>query len=154
MPLLEQFNSGNTHTQDTLSDKLHREGSLLAAAPENVWSGMKARAEDAWEHKAQTGAEIGVSVALGVGLAMAVRNPETAVYTKFLPMVTGALITGDVAKRLGTPMIETWQDPLSLARNKVQLGANLGAMAFDYALMGTAGAAGAMCERQAPQGDR
>ncbi len=143
MSQLDHVNSGNSHTEDTFSDKLHREASLLASVPDNAWSGLKARAADAWDHKMETGAEMVGSVALGVGLAMALRNPETALYARFAPWAGGAVMGVDVAKRVGAPMLETLNDPLSLARNKARLGANLGAMTFDYALMGAFGAAGA-----------
>ncbi len=143
MTQLDNISNGNSHKQDSFSDKLSREGSLLAGAPDTAWSGLKARAEDSWDHKLETGAEVVGSFALGTGLAMALRNPETAAVARFVPLAASALISTDLIKRLGGPMRETWNDPSSLARNKVRLGANIGAMAFDYTLMGTAGGLGA-----------
>jgi hypothetical protein len=150
MAQLDELAFGNHHTQDSFSDKLNREGSLLASLPHNTMNGLKARAEDAWDHKLETCLEVGESVALGVGLALASKNQGFATFAKVAPWVAGALVTGDAAKRLGAPLVETWNDPTSLAANKVRLGANLGAMAFDYSLMGAAGAAGAAGARFGP----
>jgi len=142
MALLDDLGIGKSHGPDSLSDKLSREGSLMASVPTSAWDGLKARAEDAWDHKLRTGTELAGSFLVGASLAVASRNPE-AVTAKIVPWVAGGMIGTDFAKRIGIPLVETWNDPSSLAKNKVRLGANLGAMGFDYAVMGTAGAAGA-----------
>jgi hypothetical protein len=150
MAQLEHVDFGKTNAPDAFSDKLSREGSLLAAVPHNFVDGLKARAEDAWDHKLETGAEVLGSAALGFGLAVALKNPDAAAFAKYLPWVGGALVAGDATKRLGAPVLDTWNNPNNLAADKIKLGANLGAMTFDYAVMGASGAGGALGARLAP----
>lgn len=131
---------------DTIQAKLSREAALLASLPETARSGFAKRvasATESWD----TALEIAGGVAVGVGLALAHRNPSVmwglaGKISAAAPRALGALASVDIAARAGEPVLDVWNDRSSLESSKTILGDRMGALAFEYgAMLGAGGAA-------------
>lgn len=126
---------------------LQREAELLLAGVQGLPEGLASRAAKAAENKGETALELGIAFGVGAALSLCAKNPRAlwgacGGLAQLAKPVLAAGMAADVATRVGLPMLAVARDASTLDQQKQQLGSNLGAMTFDYTLMGAAGYAG------------
>ncbi len=138
--------------EDTIGDKFLRECGLLAGMAERMPTGIINAVDDAFKHPQQSAFAVGMSAAMGVGLALLAKNPGLAgkAVEPFikggldaLPAIAGVTVSCDLGQRLGEPIMATWNSLSNFEINKKQLADKFGVAAVDYTLMGLGGLAGA-----------
>lgn len=138
---VESFKQPVVH--DSVGDKLSREGALLMSLPEYAASGLLNRITEASQHKLLTGLEFAGSVALAAGLTVLTKNPGTiGTIAANSSKIFAGLALVDGARRLASPMVDTWLHPTNLQHDKEWMGNNVGAALFDYPLVAVGGLAG------------
>lgn len=127
-------------TTDSLSDKLHREGSLLESIPNFIRGGIVDRAEQLITHPGEAQFEIAASFGVAATLSFLTKDPGfLGDCARFSPKLLTGLAAVDLSRRFLAPMIDTWQHPNNLPIDEEKLGNNLGSAALDYPLAAAAG---------------
>lgn len=132
---------------DSVTRAFHREWELLKSAPSTTVTGVQEKLSSLAAHPAKVAELVVEGAAVGVALAHLKTHPEALWgagkhITKWAGTAGAALLAADMGIRVGVPAVDTWNNPASLAANKIRLGQNLGAAVVEYSTMGLAGAAG------------
>jgi HD-GYP domain-containing protein (c-di-GMP phosphodiesterase class II) len=129
---------------DSVGEKLLREAELIGGG---LKKGVSVALEDAWENKGESGLKIGVSAALGAGLALMSRR---AGVLQLGAQIAGVAFTVSFAREVAArgsetwgAMKDTWDSPENLERNKTIVAGSLGPLVVDTGLMTAGGAMGA-----------
>ena len=141
------FAPKNEPVSTSVDSSFRCEWELLKSAPTGTLLGIQDRLKSLADHPSQIAQLAVEGAAVGFALALFKNNPDALWgagkhITNWAGRVGVALMAKDLVVRVGSPAIDTWNNPSHLEDNKAQLGKNLGGAVVEYSTMGLAGIAG------------